>query len=56
MWCDKTKELKRKFAEEMLVKLLINKPNNVEATDLFNTIEDVLTYFEGEKVDKFETN
>ena len=52
----KTIELRKKFIELLLINLLKQKPNDIDANEIIVFSEDILQYLEDEIEEEYETN
>ena len=53
--CRETKRLRKEFVKELLIDILKNKPREVDYMDIFDMIEDILTYLTEDEEGEFET-
>ena len=54
--CRKTKELRRVFIKELLIKMLKNKPRDINEMNIFDITEDIVKYLNNDKEGDYKTS
>ena len=54
--CDDTREFRKQFIIDLLSDLMKNKSQEVSYNDVFDMMEDILRYLDGEEIEEYETN